>query len=75
VEFRVNAKDSDGSIKTLYLFSKGRIRAEVDVDSANIDHSFTVTNLFPGENTIIAMAKDNDSRVGISAIIHVNVQK
>jgi len=75
VEFRVNAKNDDGSVKTLYLFSKGRIRAEVNVDSANIDHSFMVTNLFPGENTIIAMAKDINGRVGMSALIRVNVQK
>jgi hypothetical protein len=75
VEFRVKAKDDDGSVKTLYLFSKGRIRAEVNVDSANIDHSFTVTNLFPGENTVIAMAKDIHGRVGMSVMIRVNVQK
>lgn len=75
VEFRINAKYNDGSIKTLYLFSKVRIRAEENVDSAYVDHQFAVTNLFPSENTIIAMAKDNDGRVGMSAMIHVNIEK
>jgi hypothetical protein len=60
VQFRVRASDEDGTVKTLYLFSKGRIRAEAETKSSNADHTFTITNLFPGENTVIAMAKDND---------------
>jgi beta-glucanase (GH16 family) len=75
VEFQVNAKDNDGVVKILYIFSKGRIRDEENVDSGNIEHLFKVTNLFAGENTIIAMAKDNDGRVGLSEIIHVFIQK
>lgn len=73
VEFLVNAKDEDGVIKKLYLFSKGRIRDEVNTDSKNISHTFKLSNLFPGQNTLIAMAKDNDSRIGISVMIRLNV--
>jgi beta-glucanase (GH16 family) len=74
VEFSVNAKDDDGSLKRLYLFSKGRLRAEITVNSKIIYYTFKISNLFPGENSIIAMAKDNDGRVGLSAMIRVNIQ-
>ena len=75
VEFLVNAKDDDGTVKTLYFFSKGRIRAEAKTDSINIDHTFAVSNLFPGENTVIAMAKDNDGRIGMSSMLRINIKK
>ena len=69
----MKAKDRDGKINTLYLFSKGRIRAEFQTDSPEVEHTFAVTNLFKGQNTIIAMAKDNDGRVGQSRMIKVSV--
>ena len=75
VRFQVNANDDDGTIQTLYLFSRGRIRAEIDVNTSKIEHTFSISNLFPGENTIIAMAKDNDGRVGQSEMIRVNVSE
>jgi len=75
VQFLVNANDDDGIIKTIYLFSKGRIRAEIEVDSVKVNHTFTLWNLFTGENTIIAMAKDNDGRVGQSGMIRVNISE
>lgn len=75
VQFRVSANDEDGIIKTLYLFSKGRIRAEVEGNAAREEHIFTINNLFPGENTIIAMAKDNDGRVGQSPMLRIEIDK
>jgi len=74
VQFHVIANDKDGSIQALYLFSRGRIRAEINVNASQTEHTFSVSNLFPGENTIIAMAKDNDGRVGQSEMIRVNVK-
>lgn len=38
-----------------------------------IDQTFSVSNLFEDCNTIIAMAKDNDGRIGLSAPLLVNV--
>ena len=37
VKFRVKAEDKDGIVKALYLFSKGRIRAEINVNSADAE--------------------------------------
>jgi beta-glucanase (GH16 family) len=71
--FRIQAGDQDGTVKTIYLFSKGHIRAEVAVDAATADQRITVSNLFPGRNTVIAMAKDNDGLVGLSAPLRVDV--
>lgn len=71
--FRVQAGDQDGTVKTLYLFSKGHLRAEIAVDAATVDQRFTVSTLFPGRNTVIAMAKDNDGLVGMSAPLRVDV--
>jgi hypothetical protein len=70
--FRVQAGDKDGTVKALYLFSKGYIRAETTVDAATVDQRFTVTNLFPGRNTVIAMAKDNEGRIGMSTPLRVD---
>lgn len=75
VKFSVKARDNDGRIQTIYLFSKGRIRAEFSIDSPETEHIFEISNLFKGENTIIAMAKDNDGRVGQSEIIRVNISE
>lgn len=71
--FRVQASDPDGTVKALYLFSKGHIRAEIAVDAATADQRLTVSNLFAGGNTVIAMAKDNDGLVGLSAPLRVEV--
>ena len=68
--FRVRAEDKDGFIKKLYLFSRGYIRAEAEIAAVApgqaIDHTFTVSNLFHVDNTIIVMAEDNDGLVGMS---------
>lgn len=90
--FRVHADDQDGTVKTIYLFSSGYIRAEMDVApptdkgsrgsrfanvSAKRGHSvhqtFTVTNLFEVSNTVIAMAKDNDGLIGLSAPLRITM--
>ena len=68
--FRVHASDQDGNIKKLYLFSRGYIRAEAEIAAVApgqaIDHTFTVSNLFDVDNTVIVMAEDNDGLVGMS---------
>jgi beta-glucanase (GH16 family) len=74
VSFTVTANDKDGTVKTIYLFSKGRIRAERNMDSRQAEYTFIIDNLFAGDNTIIAMAKDNDGRVGISKAVKVTVK-
>ena len=73
VTFRVHAEDKDGSVKSVYLFSKGYIRAEAEVNSPKADQAFTLNNLFDGENTLIAMAKDDNGLVGISQMLRVKV--
>jgi beta-glucanase (GH16 family) len=73
VRFRVRAKDNDGSVKKLMLFSKGYLRAELEVDRSECEHVFTLSNLFSDENTIKAMAQDNDGLVGISPSVTLTV--
>ncbi|MCK5801181.1 MAG: family 16 glycosylhydrolase [Lentisphaeria bacterium] len=73
VTFRVHAEDRDGAVKSLYLFSSGYIRAEATMDASVLEHEFTVTNLFPGDNTLIAMAKDSDGLIGLSKPLTVKV--
>ncbi len=70
--FRVHAEDRDGTVKSLYLFSSGYIRAEAPADGAAIGHDFTVTDLFPGGNTIVAMARDDDGLIGVSKPLRVD---
>ena len=68
VTFDVTATAARGKIKSLLLFSMGRIRAEQRVDAARAKATFTLTNLFPGvTNTVIAMAQDDAGLVGQSA--------
>lgn len=68
VTFDVTATASRGKIRSLLLFSMGRIRAEQPVDAARAKATFTLTNLFPGAtNTVIAMAQDDAGLVGQSA--------
>jgi hypothetical protein len=45
----------------------------MDVDSSQIDQTFTVGNLFEGDNTIIAMARDNDGFIGISVPLRITL--
>jgi hypothetical protein len=73
VRFRVRAKDNDGSVKKLMLFSKGYLRAELEVDRSECEHVFTLSNLFSDENTIKAMAQDNDGLVGVSPSVTLTV--
>lgn len=71
--FRVHAKDQDGVVKAVQLFAKGYIRAEAKTDAAQTDQVFTVSNLFEGDNTLIATAQDSDGLVGLSAPLRVKV--
>jgi len=92
VTFHVRADDQDGTVKMVYLFSSGYIRAEVEVSPPStrsgswiarfvamfakrghsVHQTFTVTNLFEVSNTVIAMAKDNDGMIGLSAPLQIN---
>jgi hypothetical protein len=71
---RVSAKDEDGKLQSVQLFAKGYLRAEAKVDAAQTDQSFTISNLFEGDNTVIATAVDNDGHVGLSAPVRVKVK-
>jgi len=64
VTFEVSAEKAGGSIKDVLLFDNGRIRAEQASSSAR----FTVpgSQLYSGENVLMAMARDNDGRIGMS---------
>ncbi|HPS08584.1 MAG TPA: family 16 glycosylhydrolase [Kiritimatiellia bacterium] len=89
--FHVRADDRDGTVKKVYLFSSGYLRAEADVPSSapasggsrfaslfvkrghSVDQTFTVTNLFEADNTVIAMARDSDGLVGLSSPLRITV--
>ena len=73
VRLKVRAKDNDGSLKKLMLFSKGYLRAELEVDGGESEQVFTVSNLFTGDNTIKAMAQDSDGLVGVSPSLTLTV--
>ena len=73
VRLKVRAKDNDGSVKKLMLFSKGYLRAELEVDGSESEQVFTVSNLFTGDNTIKAMAQDSDGLVGVSPSLTLTV--
>ena len=72
--FRVHAEDKDGKLQSVQLFAKGYLRAEAKLDAAQTDQTFTVSNLFEGDNTLIATAVDNDGLVGLSAPVRVKVK-
>ena len=75
ITFDVGATASrGGKVKSLMLFSMGRIRAEKAVDAATAKATFMVSNLFPGAtNTIIAMAKDDAGLVGQSVPVRLDM--
>jgi hypothetical protein len=52
---------------------QGYIRAETNVDSAQVDQTFTVGNLFEGHNTTVAVARDNDGLIGISVPLRITL--
>jgi hypothetical protein len=72
--FRVNVTDKDGSPISVQLFAKGYLRAEAALDATGAAQTFTITNLFPGANTLIATAVDDDGLVGLSAPLRVTVK-
>jgi beta-glucanase (GH16 family) len=70
VNFEVTATASQGKIKSLMLFSMGRLRAEQPVDAAQVKTTFTVSNLFPGvTNTVMVMAQDDAGLIGQSPLV------
>lgn len=74
--FEVKVKDPSSKVKTIYLFSKGRIRAEVSFETAREEarHVFKITNLFKGDNTVMAFTKSEDGFVGYSSRVFVKVK-
>jgi hypothetical protein len=72
--FRVHAEDKDGKLVSVQLFAKGYLRAETKIGTAQTDQTFTISNLFEGDNTLIATAVDNDGLVGLSAPVRVKVK-
>ena len=72
--FRVHAEDKDGKLQSVQLFAKGYLRAEAKLDAAQTDQAFTISNLFEGDNTLIATAVDNDGLVGLSAPVRVKAK-
>jgi hypothetical protein len=59
---------------SIQLFAKGYLRAETKVDAAQTDQTFTLSNLFEGDNTLIATAVDDHGHVGLSAPVRVNMK-
>jgi len=74
LKFRIRARDGDGKVASVQLFAKGYLRAEAKIDAQQADHVFTVSNLFEGDNTLIATAVDNDGLVGLSAPVRVKAK-
>ena len=74
MKFRIRARDGDGKVASVQLFAKGYLRAEAKIDAPQADHVFTVSNLFEGDNTLIATAVDNDGLVGLSAPVRVKAK-
>jgi hypothetical protein len=52
---------------------KDRVRSEAKLAAAPADQTFTLSNLFEGDNTLIATAEDNDGLIGLSAPVRVKV--
>jgi hypothetical protein len=58
----------------MQLVAKGYLRAEAKLDAAQADQSFTLSNLFEGDNTVIATAVDSNGHVGLSAPLRIKVK-
>lgn len=58
------AAQSSGTVKSVLLFDNGRIRGEQPAGSATI--TVPASQLYAGENIVIAMARDQDGVVGMS---------
>ena len=71
--FRIRARDIDGKISSLQLFAKGYLRCEAKLDSKQADQTFTLSNLFEGDNTLIATAVDDEGHVGLSDPIRIQI--
>jgi len=73
VAFEVSANKVGGSIKRVLLFDNGRIRAEKESASA----TFTVpaSQLYTGNNILIAMARGSDGLIGMSEPLDLLVRK
>jgi hypothetical protein len=72
--FRVHAEDKDGKLVSVQLFAKGYLRAETKVGAAQTEQTFTLSNLFEGDNTLIATAVDDHGHVGLSAPVRVKMK-
>jgi len=64
VTFEVSAEKAGGTVTSVLLFDNGRIRGE----EASVSATFTIPagQLYPGDNVLIAMARDSDGLIGIS---------
>ena len=64
VTIEVTAEKGDGSVTDVLLFNNGRIRGEQPAASA----AFTLpaSELYTGDNVLVAMARDGDGLIGIS---------
>jgi beta-glucanase (GH16 family) len=72
VTFEGSAQSVGGAVKDVLLFDNGRIRGE----RAGASTTFTVpgSELFSGENILIAMARDREGLIGISEPVSVLVR-
>ena len=73
LKFRIRARDGDGKVASVQLFAKGYLRAEAKIDAQQADHVFTVSNLFEGDNTLIATAVDDQGHVGLSSPTRIKI--
>jgi beta-glucanase (GH16 family) len=73
VTFEVSASETGGEVKDVLLFDNGRIRGEKSANSA----TFTVagSQLYIGDNVIVAMARDSEGLIGISEPLTVRVHE
>ena len=72
VTLEVSAETSNGTVTDVLLFDNGRIRGEQTGASAKF--MVPASQLFSGENVLIAMARDSHGPVGISSSVTVLVR-
>jgi beta-glucanase (GH16 family) len=72
VTFEVSAEKAGRAVKNVLLFDNGRIRAEKSAAAA----TFAVpgSQLYSGENVLIAMVRDNDGLIGMSEPLTLTVR-